>query len=68
MGFLNAPVVPLMAGSRRSFLVSVMLKWNYNMLSTWIKWHRALKLTGDAVWMTLSNGGLEITALSNAPS
>jgi hypothetical protein len=27
-----------------------------------------VQLTGDAVWMTLSNGGSEITALSNAPS
>ena len=26
------PVVPLMAGSRRSFFVSVMLKWNYHSL------------------------------------
>ena len=26
---LRIPVVPMMAGSKRSFLISVTLKWNY---------------------------------------
>lgn len=29
----RTPVVPMMAGSRRSFLLSVTLKWNYNHIS-----------------------------------
>jgi hypothetical protein len=45
------PVVPFTAGSRRSFFVSVVLKWK-----------------GLAVWMTASNGGSEMTALSKAES
>ena len=52
--FLTAfsnPVVPMIAGSSRSFLVSVTLKWN-----------------GEEVWITVSNGGSDTTALSNAPS
>ena len=43
------PVVPIMAGSKRSFFVSVILKWK-----------------GLAVWITVSNGGSDMTALSNA--
>jgi hypothetical protein len=46
---LRIPVVPITAGSIRSFFGSVMLKWN-----------------GDAVWITASNGGSEITASSKA--
>ena len=48
---LRIPVVPIIAGSRRSFFVSVTLKWK-----------------GLAVWMTASNGGSDMTALSKAPS
>lgn len=46
---LRMDVVPFMAGSRRSFWMSVMLKWK-----------------GDAVWITASKGGSEITAASKA--
>jgi len=46
----SMPVVPMTAGSNRSFFGSVTLKWK-----------------GLAVWMTVSNGGSDCTALSKAP-
>ena len=64
----NMPVVPMIAGSKRSFLVSVILKWNYKHLASPTSKHHIQLRTGEAVWITASNGGSEMTALSKAPS
>lgn len=71
---LRIPVVPIIAGSKRSFLVSLTLKWNSS-VSAHLQMQKMSQrprllltvLTGEAVWITASRPSI-FTASSKAPS